>query len=103
MIDLVSTQSVVDSTGRRITGSVTITLRPGVGVVGPTGEHLEGGPHTVPVAFAVPLVSSHRAAYSEPVATAPTEPDPAAQVKGAPGGVQQRDPVATTREGRGRR
>lgn len=99
MIDAVTTHTVVDSTGRRITGDVTIRLRPGIGVVGPNGDHLEGGPHTVPVAFAAPLISSHRASVvvAEPAA-------PAAQVPGAPPGVQHRDPAITTREGgRGRR
>ena len=100
MNDALTTHTVIDSTGRRITGDVTIHLRPGVGVVGPNGEHMEGGPHTVPVAFAQPLLSSHRASIVVPNAD---EPEPAAQVKGAPAGVQQRDPVATTREGRGRR
>ena len=102
MIDAIATHTVIDSTGRRITGDVTIHLRPGVGVSGPNGEHLEGGPHTVPVAFAVPLISSHRASIVDAAPT-PSEPDPVAQVKGAPSGVQQRDPIATTREGRGRR
>ena len=98
MIDVVTTHTVIDSTGRRITGEVTIRLRPGIGVVGPNGEHMEGGPHTVPVAFAAPLISSHRAT----VVTAETIA-PVAQVVGAPEGVHQRDPVVATREGRGRR
>ena len=98
MTDLVSTQFVIDSTGRRVTGDVTIRLRPGVGVVGPSGEHLEGGPHTVPVAFAAPLIASHRAAIVHP------EPVPEQAVAGAPPGVQHRDPAVSTREGsRGRR
>ena len=99
MIDAVTTHQVVDTTGRRITGDVTIHLRPGVGVIGPTGEHMEGGPHSVPVAFAMPLIASHRASVVEPKTV---EPDPAAQVKGAPTGVQHRDPAIATREGGGR-
>lgn len=99
MIDAVSTHTVIDSTGRRITGDVTIRLRPGIGVVGPSGEHLEGGPHTVPVAFAAPLIASQRASVVVAEAVAPDT-----QVQGAPAGVQQRDPIVTTREGgRGRR
>lgn len=88
---------VVDSTGRAITGDVTIQLRPGIGIVGPTGEHLEGGPHTLPLAFAAPLLHSHRASIVQPTA-APKEEE--SRVPGAPDGVEHRDPIAATREGR---
>ena len=106
-VALESSSFVMDSAGRRVTGNVTIELMPGIGVGGPNGEHMdrENGPHTVPVAFAAPLLSSKRARLVEaraPLRSARVGAG-AAQVKGAPAGVQQRDPVATTREGRGRR
>jgi hypothetical protein len=90
-----SSSFVIDSTGRRLTGSVTIELLPGVGVGGPNGEHLdrENGPHTVPVAFAAPLLASKRARIVAPVAPSPDTP-----VQGAPEGVVQRDPLPESRE-----
>lgn len=99
-LDMAASQ-VIDSTGRVIKGDVTIELMPGIGVSGPTGDHLdrENGPHTVPIAFAGPLITSGRARVVEKPAA---EPAPDAQVQGAPSGVQQRDPVPTSREGRRR-
>lgn len=96
MGEAVNMAVVMDSTGKRITGDVTIHLRPGVGVQGPTGEHLEGGPHVVSVAFAAPLITAGRAT----IVQSPVEQP----VSGAPDGVQQRDPIITSRDGnRGRR
>jgi hypothetical protein len=98
--DLPNRTVLVDTTGRIITGDVTIALRPGIGIQGPNGEHLEGGPHTVSVAFAAPLIASGRASVVAPKVEEPVKdetkdevkPSPVAQVKGAPAGVQQRDP-----------
>ena len=83
----------VDLTGRKVAGDemLTIRLAPGVGVCGPTGEHMEGGPHVVPAHFAYPLVRTNRAIVLRD------------DVSGAPEGVTQRDPVPDTREGRRRR
>jgi hypothetical protein len=94
--DVVTRSTVIDTNGRAVTGDVTIELRPGIGVTGPTGEHLdrENGPHRVPVAFAMPLIMSGRARVLEGPKESEKEKEvpPDAQVKGAPKGVQQRDP-----------
>ena len=99
---------VMDTTGREIKGEVTIELRPGIGVVGPNGDHMEmaNGPHTVSLAFAGPLLSSNRARPVSPdeaetlrASRRPAEPT----VTGAPDGVVHRDPVPESREGRRRR
>jgi hypothetical protein len=88
---------IFDTTGRAYGGEVTIEIMPGIGVTGPKGEHLdrENGPHTVSMAFAVPLLSSNRARRVDPSAAPAVDPE--AQVRGAPAGVQQRDPKARTR------
>lgn len=82
----------LDLTGRKVAGDDTVVIRlaPGIGVLGPNGEHLEGGPHTVPSHFAYPLVSTNRAHIVR-------------EVVGAPEGVQHRDPEPESREGRRRR
>jgi hypothetical protein len=79
----------MDLTGRKVAGGelVTIRLHPGVGVTGPNGEHMEGGPHEVPAHFAYPIVRTNRAVV----------------IEGAPAGVEHRDPTPETREGRRRR
>jgi hypothetical protein len=47
--------------GERITGTVTLRLKPGIGIQGMNGEHLEGGPHNLPVAIAQQLLDTNRA------------------------------------------
>ncbi|MFL5481142.1 MAG: hypothetical protein ACJ8AK_03050 [Gemmatimonadaceae bacterium] len=76
--------TVMNLRGEKITGTVKVKLRPGFGVQGPDGNHLEGGPHDLPVAIAQQLIDTNRAdpVFDEDVAQ-PEQRDPI---------VEQRDP-----------
>jgi hypothetical protein len=74
--------------GEKITGTVRVRLKPGFGIQ-IAGEHIEGGPHDVPVAIAQQLLESNRAdAVFEDDVEQPTNRDPAAE---------SRDPRANRR------
>lgn len=70
---------VYDLVGNEADGKVEITLRPGFGVQ-VDNEHLEGGPHSIPINIALQLVTCGKAftpaeaeAYHEGVAAAEAE------------------------------
>lgn len=71
---------IVNLRGEKIAGTVKVRLRPGIGIQGVAGEHLEGGPHDVPVAIAQQLIDTNRAdpVFADDVAKAETR-DPAAE------------------------
>lgn len=52
--------TITNLRGEKITGTVKVRLRPGFGIQ-LAGEHIEGGPHDVPVAIAQQLLDSNRA------------------------------------------
>lgn len=78
---------VYSLTGQKTPQVLTVTLRPGFGIQH-NGEHLEGGPHTLPADIAHSLLATNRADLVEgdesPVPV--TEP------------VEQRDPWAENRD-----
>jgi hypothetical protein len=79
---------VVNLRGEKISGTVRIRLRPGFAIQ-LAGQHVEGGPHDVPVAIAQQLIDSNRAepVFDDDVA----EPETREPV------VEQRDPRANRR------
>ena len=73
---------IYDLQGRKFSGSLKVKLRPGFGIVGPNGEHIEGGPHVLPLRIAQDLLETNRAfLWVEEV----VERDPV---------VESRDPVS---------
>lgn len=80
---------LVNLRGEKITGTVKIRLRPGFGIQGMNGEHVEGGPHDLPVAIAQQLIDTNRAdAVFDDDLDEPEQRDPA---------PESRDPRANRR------
>lgn len=52
---------IYDLQGRKFSGELRVRLRPGFGISGPNGEHLEGGPHVLPLRIANDLLVTGRA------------------------------------------
>jgi hypothetical protein len=80
---------VTNLRGEKITGTVRIRLKPGFGIQGVNGEHIEGGPHELPVALAQQLLDSNRAdpVFDDEIEQ-PVNRDPA---------IESRDPRANRR------
>jgi hypothetical protein len=72
---------IVNLRGEKITGTVRVKLRPGIGIQDANGNHIEGGPHDVPVAIAQQLFDTNRAdpVFPEDEVEAPKNRDPAAE------------------------
>jgi hypothetical protein len=84
--------TVTNLRGEKITGTVRVRLKPGVGIQGVNGEHVEGGPHDLPVAIAQQLLDSNRADVVLP----DDETEDVTE-------VEERDPVVESRDPRANR
>jgi hypothetical protein len=87
-------EGVYDLTGRKFTGGMRVTLRPGF-AIRYGGEHVEGGPHVLPVAIALDLIHTNRADALIENAQAPAAEEVQAVVNADPV-ADHRDPVVDT-------
>ncbi len=81
--------TITNLRGEKITGTVKVRLKPGFGIQ-IAGEHIEGGPHDIPVAIAQQLLESNRAdpVFDDDVEQ-PTNREPAADSRD-PRGLRRR-------------